>query len=101
MTEADALKVVEAVIERFKARGFDCKNVADDLSNLLDTMITKTDEKPAVVSKSPTPYEIIVVCLSAYLIRMESNSNLTMGDMARHLLSELDRAGYLIVPKEH
>jgi hypothetical protein len=41
------------------------------------------------------------VCLSAYLIRMESNSNLTMGDMARHLLSELDRAGYLIVPKEH
>ena len=48
----------------------------------------------------PTPYEIIVVCLSAYLIRMESNSNLTMGDMARHLLSELDGGGYLIVPKK-
>jgi hypothetical protein len=52
------------------------------------------------MGRPPTPYEIIVVCLSAYLIRMESNSNLTMGDMARHLLSELDRAGYLVVPKE-
>jgi hypothetical protein len=52
------------------------------------------------MGRPPTPYEIIVVCLSAYLIRMESNSNLTMSDMARHLLSELDRAGYLVVPKE-
>jgi hypothetical protein len=53
------------------------------------------------MGRPPTPYEIIVVCLSAYIIRMESNSNITMGDMARHLLSELDKAGYLVVPKEH
>jgi hypothetical protein len=30
---------------------------------------------------------------------MESNRDITMGDMAKHLLFELDKAGYLVVPK--
>ena len=51
------------------------------------------------MTDDPTLYEIIVVHFADFVLRSNMHPKWTTGDSARLLLTELDKAGYIITRK--